>query len=248
MKNLAEELDFEEIDGKIKTTPLVLMKNEKVRKNTKNLLKVIGKKIYMILKRIFDIIGGLAGCSILLPIMIVIKIAYLKNGDKDPILFTQQRIGKNGKEIKIYKIRSMVVDADRILYEMLELDPKLKAEYDANKKLKDDPRVTKVGKVIRKTSIDEFPQFINILKGDMTLVGPRPYLPREKEDMKDYYDEIIESKPGLTGLWQISGRSDVNFMNRCRLDSFYSKRKGLLFDLKIFLRTFKVVLEKNGAV
>ena len=248
MKNLAEELDFEEIDGKIKTTPLVLMKNENVRENTKNVLKVIKKNIYIILKRIVDIIGGLVGCSVLLPIMLVIKIAYLKNGDKAPILFTQTRIGKKGKEIKIYKIRSMVVDADRILYEMLELDPKLKAEYDANKKLKDDPRVTKVGKVIRKTSIDEFPQFINILKGDMTLVGPRPYLPREKDDMKDYYDEIIESKPGLTGLWQISGRSEVNFANRCRLDSFYSKRKGLLFDLKIFLRTFKVVLEKNGAV
>lgn len=246
MKNLAEELEFEEIDGK--TTPLVLVENEKVRENTKNVLKVIWKYVYAIVKRFVDIIGGLAGCSVLLPIMLVVKIAYLKNGDKAPILFTQTRIGKNGKEIKIYKIRSMVVDADRILYEMLELDPKLKAEYQANKKLKDDPRITEVGKFIRKTSLDEFPQFINILKGDMTLVGPRPYLPREKEDMKNYYDEIIECKPGLTGLWQTSGRSEVNFMNRCRLDSFYNKHKCLIFDGKIFLKTFKVVLKKDGAV
>ena len=248
MKNLAEELEFEEIDEKIKTTPLVLVEKEQVRENTKNVLKVIWKYIYAIVKRFVDILGGIAGCSVLLPIMLVVKIAYLKNGDKAPILFTQTRIGKNGKEIKIYKIRSMVVDADRILYEMLELDPVLKAEYDANKKLKDDPRITKVGKFIRKTSLDEFPQFINILKGDMTLVGPRPYLPREKEDMKKYYDEIIECKPGLTGLWQTSGRSEVNFTNRCRLDSFYNKHKCLIFDGKIFLKTFAVVLKKDGAV
>ena len=142
----------------------------------------------------------------------------------------------------------MVVDADRILKEMLEKDPKLRAEYQETKKLKDDPRITKVGRFIRKTSLDEFPQFINILKGDMTLVGPRPYLPREKEDMKRYYNDIIECKPGLTGLWQVSGRSDVNFANRCRLDSFYNKHKCLFFDGQIFLKTFKAVFKKEGAV
>ena len=248
MKNLAEELEIDEIDGKMQATPLILMKNEEVRENTKKGLKLILNMGYAIVKRFVDILGGLAGCSVLLPIMIVVKIAYLKNGDKAPILFTQNRIGKGGKEIKIYKIRSMVMDADRILYEMLELDPILKAEYDTNKKLKDDPRITKVGKFIRKTSLDEFPQFINILKGDMTLVGPRPYLPREKDDMEKYYKDIIECKPGLTGLWQTSGRSEVNFANRCRLDSFYNKHKGLLFDGKIFLKTFKTVFKKEGAI
>lgn len=247
MKNLAEELEFEDMDAKVKTRPLVLIKKQEVKKNTKNILKVIWKFIYTVLKRTIDIVAGLVGCVLLVPIMILVKLAYLKNGDKAPILFKQNRIGKNGKEIEIYKIRSMVVDADRILYEMLELAPALKAEYQANKKIKDDPRITKVGRFIRKTSLDEFPQFINILKGEMTLVGPRPYLPREKEDMKRYYNDIIECKPGLTGLWQISGRSDVKFANRCRLDCFYNKHKCLFFDGKIFLRTFKVVLSHKGS-
>lgn len=248
MKNLAEELEFEEMDAKIQSTPLVLVENEEVRKNTKNVLKVIWKYIYAILKRAVDIVAGLVGCICLIPIMLFVKIAYLKNGDNAPILFKQNRIGKDGKEIEIYKIRSMVVDADRILYEMLEINPDLKAEYQETKKLKNDPRVTKVGNFIRKTSLDEFPQFINVLKGEMTLVGPRPYLPREKEDMKKYYDEIIECKPGITGLWQVSGRSNVSFINRCRLDSFYNKHKCLFFDGKIFFKTFEVVFKKKGAI
>ena len=247
MKNLAEQLEFNDLTTEVENTPLVLLENEEKIEEV-NILKALWKRIYAGLKRFVDILAGLAGCLILLPIMLVVKIAYLKDGDKAPILFKQTRIGKGGKEIKIYKIRSMVVGADKILEEMLENDPEIRAEYQANKKLKNDPRITKVGQFIRKTSIDEFPQFLNILKGDMTLVGPRPYLPREKEDMKRYYEDIIECKPGLTGLWQISGRSDVNFMNRCRLDSFYNKHKCLIFDGKIFLRTFGVVLKKNGAV
>lgn len=249
MKNLAEELEFGEVNAGIEVKPLVLVeKEENVTKEDKNILKIVWKYVYAILKRTVDIVAGLVGTLIVIPIMFFVKIAYLKNGDKAPILFKQKRIGKNGKEIEIYKIRSMVVDADRILKEMLEKNPELKAEYQETKKLKDDPRITKVGGFIRKTSLDEFPQFINILKGEMTLVGPRPYLPREKEDMKRYYEDIIECKPGLTGLWQVSGRSDVNFANRCRLDSFYNKHKCLFFDGQIFLKTFKAVFKKEGAV
>ena len=113
--------------------------------------------------------------------------------------------------------------------------------------MKDDPRVTKIGKFIRKTSLDEFPQFINVLKGDMSLVGPRPYLEREKEDMTYFYKYIVSCKPGVTGLWQVSGRSNVTFEDRLKLESFYSKNRGFRMDIKIFFKTFKVVLFGRGA-
>ena len=202
---------------------------------------------YMFFKRTFDIGVGLIGTMLLLPIMAVVKIANLKHGDNEPVLFKQKRIGMNGKDIYIYKIRSMVPNAEQILEKLMEEDPKIKEEYEKNKKLENDPRITKVGSFIRKTSLDEFGQFMNILKGDMTVVGPRPYLPREKDDMGEYYKDIVQCKPGLTGLWQVEGRSDIGFENRCRLDRFYNKHKGLWFDCKIFLKTFVSVLQNKGA-
>ncbi|MBO5348482.1 MAG: sugar transferase [Clostridia bacterium] len=202
---------------------------------------------YIFLKRTFDICVGLVGSMLLLPIMLIVKIANLKNGDNDPVLFKQKRIGKNGKEINIYKIRSMIPNAEQVLEKLMKENPKIKEEYEKNKKLENDPRITKVGAFIRKTSLDEFGQFINILKGDMAVVGPRPYLPREKGDMGDYYNDVIQCKPGLTGLWQVEGRSDIGFENRCRLDRFYNKHKGLWFDTKIFLKTFVSVLKSKGA-
>lgn len=202
---------------------------------------------YKAVKRVFDIVVGLIGTILLIPLMMFVKIANLRYGDKDPILFKQTRIGKNGKEIKIYKIRSMVPDAEKVLEELMANDPKIREEYTTYKKLKDDPRVTKVGKFIRKTSLDEFAQFVNILKGDMTVVGPRPYLIREKEDMGVYYSDIIACKPGLTGLWQVEGRSDIGFLNRCRLDRFYRKHRSLWFDVKIFIKTFLSVIQNRGA-
>lgn len=243
MKNLVEELM-----PKANSMDLMEVGKEKVKSKTKSILRKLWNGFYEFCKRAVDIVAGLCGMICLLPIMLFVKIAYLKDGDKAPIMFKQKRIGKNGKEIEIYKIRSMVVDADKILMEMLALDEKVRQEYAETKKLKNDPRITKVGSFIRKTSLDEFAQFINVFKGDMTLVGPRPYLPREKEDMKKYYKDIINCKPGITGLWQVSGRSDVNFANRCRLDSFYNKHKCLIFDGKIFLKTFAAVLKKEGAV
>ena len=198
-------------------------------------------------KRLFDICCGIAGCICLVPILIVVKIAYLKNHDTAPILFKQERIGKDGEKIYIYKIRSMVDHAEDVLEELMRNDPKIREEYLTNKKLENDPRVTKIGRFIRRTSLDEFGQFINVLKGEMTMIGPRPYLPREKEDMKRYYRDIVSCKPGIKGLWQASGRSNVNFDNRCRLDSFYSKHKCLIFDMKIFTKTFSAVLNSEGA-
>lgn len=214
----------------------------------KNLLREkVWKIIYDFSKRTFDIICGLVGCIALIPIVAIVKIAYLLSGDTYPILFKQERIGKHGKKICIYKIRSMVHNAEKVLENLMEKNPDIRQEYIKNKKLENDPRITKIGKFLRKTSLDEFGQFINVLKGEMTMIGPRPYLPREKEDMAIYYKDIVSCKPGITGLWQANGRNKINFENRCRLDSFYSKHKCLIFDMKIFRKTFSAVLSREGA-
>lgn len=202
---------------------------------------------YLVIKRTFDIICGLIGVLILIPISIIIKIIYICNKDFSPIFFTQNRIGKNGKEFKFYKYRSMVANADEVLFRMLKEDKEIAKEYKKNKKLKNDPRITKVGELLRKTSLDELPQLINVLKGDMSIIGNRPYLPREKEDMGEYYDDIVKTKPGITGYWQVSGRSDLSFKKRLELEQFYSNQISLKLDIKIFFKTFQVVFLKKGA-
>ena len=207
----------------------------------------IKKIIYLIWKRIGDILVSLVGLVFLIPIAIVIKIAYICTGDFHKIIFVQDRIGKNGKHFKFYKFRSMVPNADEVLFKTLAKDEKLAEEYSMNKKLKNDPRITKIGRIIRKFSIDEMPQFINVFLGDMSLIGNRPYLPREKKDMGKHYDEIIKTKPGLTGYWQVSGRNDVTFKRRLELEAYYSKHAGFKMDIKIFFKTFKVVLFGKGA-
>ncbi len=178
----------------------------------------------------------------LIPVTIILKIVTICSGDLNPIIFSQNRIGKNGKEFKFYKFRSMVSNADEVLFKTLEMDKLMAEEYKKNRKLKNDPRITKVGKVIRKLSIDELPQLINVLKGDMSIIGNRPYLPREKEDMKDFYEDIIKTKPGITGYWQVNGRSKTTFKERLELERYYSNNYSLILDIKIFFKTFKVVL------
>lgn len=206
------------------------------------------KKIsYLVIKRIFDILISIIGLILLIPIALIIKVAYMCTGDFTSIFFVQERIGKNGKLFKFFKFRSMVPNADEILYRTMELDEIVAQEYNKNKKLKEDPRVTKIGKLIRKLSIDEFPQFINIFLGEMSLVGNRPYLPREKQDMGDYYEDIIKTKPGLTGYWQVSGRSNTTFEKRLELEKEYSDNASLKLDIKIFFKTFTVVLFGKGA-
>ncbi len=198
--------------------------------------------------RMIDILGGLVGCLFIIPIMLATLINNIKNKDFGPIFYTQKRIGKDGKLFKMYKFRTMVKDADKKLDDLLERDEKARQEYRRYKKLKNDPRVTKFGDFLRKTSLDEFPQFINVLKGEMSLVGPRPYLPREKEDMGKYYEYIIQHKPGITGYWQISGRNDVTFENRVDLDFKYHYKKSLKNDIKILLITTLVTIKKKGAM
>ena len=141
----------------------------------------------------------------------------------------------------------MVPNADEVLKELLKNNSDMAKEYKTNKKLQNDPRITPAGKFLRKTSLDELPQVINILLGSMSLIGNRPYLPREKEDMGEYYNSIIKTKPGLTGYWQVSGRSNTTFKNRLELEEFYSKNAGFKMDIKIFFKTFKVVLGHKGA-
>ncbi len=207
----------------------------------------IRRKIYKIVKRMFDIIIGLIGIIFLIPITIFIKIAYILTGDFNKIIFTQKRIGLNGHEFKFYKFRSMVPNADEVLFTLLKENKKLAKEYKINKKLKNDPRITKIGRFIRRTSIDELPQLINIFKGDMSLIGNRPYLPRERVDMGEFFEDILKTKPGLTGWWQVNLRSRGTFEERLKMEKYYSDHVGFKLDLKIFFKTFKVVLCKDGA-
>lgn len=219
-----------------------------VPENTFDVPKKATKRLDKILKRTLDIIISLFGILALIPLTIIIYIANILCKDKGPVFYTQNRIGQNGKIFKMYKYRSMVVGADEKLEKYLAENEEARKEYKEYKKLKDDPRVTKVGKFIRKTSIDEFPQFINVFKGDMSIVGPRPYLEKEKEDMNGYYQYIVTCKPGLTGLWQVSGRSDCTFDERIDLDMEYYNNHNLKTDIKIFFKTVEKIVKREGAI
>ena len=205
-------------------------------------------KIEEFVKRTIDIIGSLIGIILLIPITIAIYFANWISKDKGPVFYTQERYGKNGKVFKMYKYRSMVVGADEKLEKYLAENEEARKEYDEYKKLRDDPRVTKVGEFIRKTSIDEFPQFINVLKGEMTLVGPRPYLPKEREDINGFFNYITSVKPGVTGFWQVNGRSDVTFVDRLDMDMNYYYNHTLKTDVKILKQTVAKLLKKEGAI
>ena len=208
----------------------------------------IKRKVERITKRGIDIVGGIAGTLLLIPITAILFVANLVSNDNGPLFYTQKRIGKNGKVFKMYKFRSMCVGADEKLKKYLEENEEARKEYKKYKKLKYDPRVTKIGEFIRKTSIDEVPQFINVLKGDMSLVGPRPYLEREKEEMTYYYKYIVSCRPGLTGYWQIAGRSNVTFEDRLHMDMDYYRKHTLKIDMKILKKTVEKCVKKEGAV
>ena len=219
---------------------------ENVYKIYKMAEKVNDKIIYKFFKRVIDVLFSSLGLILLLPVFLVVSI-MIKMDSKGKVFFLQKRIGITGKLFRLYKFRTMYVNADKELRRILENDEEARKEYKKNKKLKNDPRITKVGNIIRRLSIDELPQLINILKGEMTLIGPRPYLYREKKDMGEYYEKIISVKPGLTGLWQVSGRSDISFNTRLKLDKEYIENQSIKNDIKIFFKTFGVILKKEGA-
>ena len=204
---------------------------------------------YRFTKRLVDIIAGIVGVILLIPITIVVEtIRIIKKENDGPLFYTQLRIGKNGKQFKMYKFRSMCMNADERLKEYLQENEEARKEYKKYKKLKCDPRITKVGKVLRATSLDEFPQLINVLIGNMSLVGPRPYLPREQNEMGEYYDIITKVKPGITGPWQIRGRSKITFEERLKMDFEYANKSSLKRDVKILIKTFAKVVDKDGAI
>ena len=210
-------------------------------------LSLSKKKTYLFIKRCLDIIIAIIGIFFLIPLVFIVKISYILTGDFKTIFFIQERIGINGKKFKMFKFRTMVPNAQNKLDKLLNEDIKAREEYDKYKKITDDPRVTKAGKFFRKTSIDEFPQFINVFIGNMSVVGPRPYLDREIKDMGSYYKNVIMCKPGITGYWQANGRNDLDFHDRLLCDEYYSKKMGIKFDMRIFFATFSKVLKRNGA-
>lgn len=220
-----------------------------VVENTRELYnESLSSKGFDIFKRGFDIIVSLIGILITILILILVKIIYIIKGDIYPIILKQKRIGLNGELFDLYKIRTMIPNAEEyLLNTLLKENKEIREEYLKNKKIANDPRITEVGKILRKLSIDEFPQFLNVLKGEMAVIGPRPYLPYEKEDMGECYEDIIKVKPGITGPWQVSGRNNISFDKRIQMDKTYSQNKSFKTDLEIFLKTFSTVLSKKGA-
>lgn len=201
------------------------------------------KRRYMYTKRCVDIVGSLCGLILLSFIFLIVGLLIKIEDPKGKVFFKQLRVGKNGKEFNMYKFRSMAADAEDKLSELLALNQVSGAMF----KMKDDPRVTKVGKFIRKTSIDELPQLFNVLKGDMSLVGPRPPLPREVKEYSAYDKQRLLVVPGCTGIWQVSGRSNVGFSEMVEMDIFYISNQNLLLDLKIIFKTVGVLFGSRDA-
>lgn len=198
-----------------------------------------------ILKRLFDIAGSITIIIVLSPILFYISRKVKKDGG--PAIYGHERIGKDGKSFKCLKFRSMVINSKEVLENLLVNDAAAKQEWDATFKLKNDPRITKIGGFLRRTSLDELPQLFNVLKGEMSLVGPRPIITAELERYNDEVDYYLLSKPGMTGLWQVSGRSDVDYETRVYLDAWYVKNWSMWNDIAILFKTIGVVLKKDGA-
>lgn len=221
------------------------MKKEVTLINLSTFLYSFNKILYLLIKKIFDITLSILGIIVLLPLLFFVKIAYLLTFDFNSIIYKQKRIGKNGKIFYMYKIRTMVPDAEKYLEEYLQKNTIAREEFKINRKLKDDPRVTKVGKLLRKTSLDELPQIFNVLKGEMSIIGNRPYLLEEKKYIKDELNTLTKVKPGITGFWQVNGRNDVSFKKRIILEQYYSNNYNIILDTKIFFKTFIVLLRRR---
>jgi exopolysaccharide biosynthesis polyprenyl glycosylphosphotransferase len=199
-------------------------------------------EVRLAIKRLTDIVGALVGITLSGPIMIALALA-IKIESRGPVMFRQTRAGRNGRKFTMLKFRSMVVDAERKKAELMHLNEMSGPVF----KIRKDPRITRVGAFIRKTSLDELPQFFNILFGDMSLVGPRPPLPSEVDQYKPWQRRRLSVKPGLTGLWQVSGRNNIDFEEWMRLDLRYIDDWSLWLDAKILMKTLPAVIFKTGA-
>lgn len=211
------------------------------------LFENLKRKMYIIIKRIFDILFSLIGILFLIPIFVLLKMCYLLDKDFEKIIYKQKRIGYRGKYFNIYKFRTMVPNADFVLEELLNTSPNLKLEYMENRKLNNDPRVTKLGNILRKTSIDELPQLINIFKGDMSFIGPRPIVDGEIDIYGCDKEKFLSVLPGLSGWWACNGRSDISYDERKKLELYYVDNCSLKLDIKILFMTILSVIKRDGA-
>lgn len=199
--------------------------------------------MYRIVKRILSILCSVISIIVLSPLFIIISLA-VKISSKGSVFFIHERIGFQGKKFKLIKFRTMVDNAEDMI---ASFNPEQKKEWEENFKLKDDPRITKIGKFLRKTSLDELPQLINILKGDMSFVGPRPIVEDELSWYGDNKEKLLSVKPGLTGWWAVNGRSDIPYPERCDLELYYVDHFSFGLDLKIIIKTFGAIIKKDGA-
>lgn len=232
-------------------TMLVTLRRKKtynVGELTLDTLGYISRGFTLFIKRIIDIIGAIVGIAILIPLTVAVWIVNKLNKEEGPLFYSQERIGKDGKHFKMYKFRSMVVDAEERLKTMLEQDEEMRKEFEETRKLRNDPRITKIGEILRKTSLDEFPQFINVLKGDMSLVGPRAVIDGEIELFGAHKDTVLSVKPGITGYWAANGRSDTSYEERVELETFYAKHMSIPLDIEILAKTVISVVKKEGAI
>lgn len=201
------------------------------------------RRLYELVKRVVDIICSLVGLIVLIPILFVVAI-MIKIESKGPIIFAQDRVGKDGKLFKMYKFRSMVSNAEEIKENLESMNERTGPMF----KIKNDPRITHIGRIIRKASIDELPQLVNILKGEMSIVGPRPSLPKEVAAFDGWMMQRLTVKPGLTCYWQVGGRNDIEFDEWMKLDIKYVQERKLIVDAKLILKTFYVLLgDKNAS-
>ncbi|MEK4277446.1 sugar transferase [Paenibacillus sp. FSL R7-0026] len=200
-------------------------------------------KVYLFMKRMLDLLGSFIGLIILCPLFAVIGLLIKIEAPQGSVFFRQVRVGQNGKEFHMYKFRSMVANAEDLLEQLIDQN-----EVNGNMfKMKNDPRITRIGKFIRKTSLDELPQLWNVFRGEMSLVGPRPALPREVKNYTSYDRQRLQMIPGCTGLWQVSGRNSVGFEEMVELDLTYARERNMMVDIKIIFRTFKVLVGSKDA-
>lgn len=199
------------------------------------------RRLYELVKRIIDIICSLVGLIVLMPLLLIVAI-IIKIESKGPIIFEQDRVGKDGKVFKMYKFRSMVVNAEELKEKLISMNERTGPMF----KIKNDPRITGIGKIIRKTSIDELPQLINILKGEMSIVGPRPSLPKEVTQFDNWMLRRLDVKPGLTCYWQVEGRNHIEFTEWMKLDVKYVNERNLVIDIRLIFKTLFVIFGKKS--
>lgn len=211
-----------------------------------SLLGILDERFYLAVKRTADIVLASAALIVLSPFLLIIAAAIFRESP-GPVFYSQERLGQGRRKFRLMKFRSMVMNADKLLKDLLAKDEALRKEFEELYKLKKDPRITRIGAFLRRTSLDELPQLINVLKGDISLVGPRPIVEAESEKYWPFEERLFSVKPGVTGLWQVSGRNDTSYEERVRLDMRYIAERSVIEDARIVLATFPAMLKRDGA-